>query len=235
MRRITLIKFDIRFQFRHGFYYAYLFVSLVYIVLLRFVPRNILPQVTTLLVFSDPGIMGFFFVGGIVLLERGQNVLDNLFVTPLQVEEYLFAKALSLAFLALSTSFAIVIFTFGLAFNPFPLLLGIAFTSFISTLAGVTLAVRAPSLNSFLFTSPLFLAPFTSPLVDYVGVLPSPFFYLLPGKASLVLLEAAFLRGSLPEMVLSMATLLVWTIAAYFWAKGAFYQSIILRTGGRDK
>lgn len=235
MRWVTIAKFDISFQFRHGFYYAYLFVSLVYIVLLRLIPWDIKPLVATLLVFSDPGIMGFFFVGGIVLLERGQNVLDNLFVTPVQVEEYLLAKAASLAFLAVSTSFAIVIFTFGAAFNPVPLFLGVALTSSISTLAGLTLAVKAASLNGYLFTSPLFLLPFSFPLIDYLGVLPSRLFYLLPGKASLVLIDAAFLGGHLPEMLLALGSLTAWTLAAYLWARGAFYQSIILKAGGRGK
>jgi fluoroquinolone transport system permease protein len=235
MRWLTVTRFDIRFQFRHGFYYAYLFVSLVYILFLRFIPWDMKPLVAALLVFSDPGIMGFFFVGGIVLLERGQKVLDNLFITPLQVEEYLVAKAVSLALLAVSTSFAIVIFTFGAAFNPLPLFLGVALTSSISTLAGLTLAVKATSLNGYLFTSPLFLVPFTFPLIDYVGVLPSRLFYLLPGKAALILIDAAFLGGDLPEMLLALVSLTVWTMAAYFWAREAFYQSIILKAGGRGK
>jgi fluoroquinolone transport system permease protein len=235
MRRTAMTKFDISFQFRHGFYYAYLFVSLVYIVLLRMIPWDIKPLVATLLVFSDPGIMGFYFVGGIFLLERGQNVLDNLFVTPFQVEEYLLAKAVSLAFLAVSTSFAIVVFTFGTAFNPWPLFLGVAFTSGISTLAGLTLAVKAASLNGYLFTSPLFLVPFSFPLIDYLGVMPSRLFYLLPGKASLVLIEAAFLEGHLPEMLFSVGSLAAWTGATFFWARGSFYQAIILKAGGKGK
>lgn len=235
MKGKAVIAFDIRFQFRHGFYYAYLFVSAVYILFLWFIPPELKQPLAVIMVFSDPGVMGFFFVGGILLLERGQGVLDNLFITPLEPWEFIFSKCISLAFLALSTSLAILLFTFGFAFNPLPLALGVVLTSFISTLAGLALAAKASSLNGYLISSPLFQVPFTLPLIDYVGLLPSSLFYLLPGKASLVLIDASFGGRSGGELALAALSLAAWTGATYFWARRIFYRHLILKSGGAVK
>ncbi len=235
MKSSAILFFDIRFQFRHGFYYAYLFVSAVYILFLWFIPQELKQPVAVLMVFSDPGVMGFFFVGGILLLERGQGILNNLFITPLKPREFFLSKCLSLAVLALSTSLAILLFTFGFAFNPLPLALGVVLTSFIATLTGLGLAAKASSLNGYLITSPLFLVPFTLPLVDYVGVISSPLFYLLPGKASLILIDAAFGGRSGGELGLALFSLTLWTGAAYAWASRAFYRHLILKPGGVER
>ncbi len=40
MKNLELFKFDVRFQFRHGFYAAYALVSIVYISLLLLAPTS---------------------------------------------------------------------------------------------------------------------------------------------------------------------------------------------------
>jgi fluoroquinolone transport system permease protein len=231
----SLLIFDIKFQFRHGFYYAYLFVSAVYILLLRFIPGGYRTYAATIMVFSDPGVMGFFFVGGILLLERGQGILDPLFVTPLQPRAFILSKCLSLAVLAVSTSLVILLATFGFSFRALPLVVGVVLSSFIATLAGLGLAARASTLNGYLVASPLFLLPFSLPLVDYLGLFPSALFYVLPGKASLVLIDGAFGRGTGLEMVYAAFNLVVWSGLAYYWAGGVFYRSILLKAGGETR
>jgi len=126
MRIAQMLQFDVRFQFRHGFYYAYLFISLFYIAILRVVPEQFRVLVTTIVIFSDPSVFGFFFVGGILLLERGEKTLESLFVTPLRLHEYFISKILSLSLIAVATSLLIAFSLLGLRFNLLLLLLGVA-------------------------------------------------------------------------------------------------------------
>jgi fluoroquinolone transport system permease protein len=164
MRLFQAFKFDVKFQFRHGFYYAYGFVSLLYVGLLRALPMEFRERITTLLITSDPAVLGMFFVGGMVLLERGQNIFESLFVTPLRVREYLVSKAISLTLLSVVTCFLIATLTFGLDYHGGLFFLGIVLTSVLFTLLGIGTAVRARSLNGFSYPSKV---PFCSLAVRF--------------------------------------------------------------------
>ena len=232
-RLLFAIRFDIVFQFRHGFYYAYLFVCLLYICLLRAIPAHFKEISTVLVIFSDPDVLGFFFIGGIVLLERSQNILENLFITPLRLNEYLLAKVVSLGILSVVTSYFILLSTFGLAFNPLPILVGVFLSSAFFTLLGLTLAVRARTLNGFLLTSPLYILPFYLPILGYVQLFDTPLFYILPGKGSLLFMHGAFHRVNFWQSIYGVCILTVWAVLAFIWAHHNFYQRQILKIGGR--
>ncbi|MBO8163465.1 MAG: hypothetical protein H0Z34_07050 [Brevibacillus sp.] len=234
MRVLAALWHDIRFQFRHGFYFAYLIVSAVYIVLLHNLSGQAKQLTASFLLFSDPGMLGFFFIGGIVLLERGQNILDPLFVTPFRIWEYIAAKLGSLALLALASSGGIVLGSFGSAIAPLPLVCGLLLTSSLFTLLGLAVAVRVTSLNQYLFTAPLYITLLCLPVLEHVRLMESPLFWLLPSKASLLLIHAAFVPIKNAEWLLSLFSLLVWNGLAAVWAYRSFYRHVVLKTGGEQ-
>ncbi|MFP4430996.1 MAG: hypothetical protein ACLFPV_07085, partial [Spirochaetaceae bacterium] len=104
MRFFQALKHDIRYQFRHGFYFAYVVVLGAYLVALLNVPAHYRNLVVSLVVFSDTSVLGFFFVGAILLLEREEGTLRAVSVTPLRPREFCLSKALSLTVLALLVS-----------------------------------------------------------------------------------------------------------------------------------
>ncbi|MBN1465987.1 hypothetical protein JXA02_09510, partial [candidate division KSB1 bacterium] len=106
---VQLFRYDVLFQFRHGFYFIYLLVSAIYIIALFNIPTAQRLVVTNLLVFSDTSVLGLTFVGAILLLEKQQRILHSLFVTPLKLSEYLLAKVLSLSLIALLASLLILL------------------------------------------------------------------------------------------------------------------------------
>jgi len=232
MRIVSALKFDISFQFRHGFYYAYILVSLIYIAGLRTLPTGTGKYLSVLVLYSDPAVLGFFFIGGIVLLERGQNILESLFVTPLRIHQYILSKAASLTIISTVSSFAIIFFSFGSAFNPIPLLLGIVTGSLFFTLLGLGVAVRSKTINGFLLISPLYTIAFFLPFLDYLNMFKTYLFILIPGNASFMLIRAAFEKMAAPEMALQAAQMAFWILPAYIWAHKSFYRYIILKTGG---
>lgn len=232
MRMLSALRFDIRFQFRHGFYYAYLIVSLLYIVMLRFMPPEVGKYVSVLLLFSDPAVLGFFFIGGIILLEKSQNTLESLFVTPFRIHEYIAAKVLSLTLIALAASFAIISLSYSTRFSPIPLFLGVMLSSFFFTLLGLVLAVRARSLNSFLLISPFYTIVFFLPALDYLGIYKFSLFSIIPSSASILLIKAAFVAIPVSEVLISIIVLCFWIVLTYLWAYRSFYKHIILKIGG---
>jgi fluoroquinolone transport system permease protein len=231
MRLATAFLADVRFQFRHGFYYAYLFVSVVYIILLRLVEDGMRETLAVLVVFSDPAMLGFFFIGGIILLEKAQGIFPALFVTPIRISEYVWAKVYSLTALSLLTSFLILLATVGMDMHVLPLFIGITFTSMIATLLGIGLAVRVNTINQFLVSSVLFVPIFFTPVMEWIGI-HSFVYYLFPGKASLLFLEGGFASITWKETVYALCMLLCACIAAYYFALRSLQKLILFFQGG---
>ena len=232
MRLLEALKQDLKFQFRHGFYHAYLVVSVLYIGLLLYIPGDYRAFAAGIIVFSDPAMLGFFFVGALLLLERGENILEGLFVTPLRVGEYLAARVISLTVLALGTAFLISIIALGLDFNAPLLFVGVVLTAVFFSLLGVTLAVKVETVNQYLMVSILYSIIISLPLLEFLGLFKTILFYLWPTRASLVLIFAAFgFSVSWWELIFSVVILLIWIGIAFCWAYSWFYKYIILKIG----
>ena len=149
MRLTNAIKADIKFQINHGFYIIYTILTLIYIIVIRQLPDEYKMLIVPLIVFSDPSLLGFFFIGGIVMLEKEQGVLDYLIVTPLRTKEYLLAKVLSLTTLATIAGFCITITSSSKSVNYFLLLIGILLTSIFFTLYGFIVAANCNTINQY--------------------------------------------------------------------------------------
>ncbi|TXK85115.1 ABC transporter permease [Paenibacillus sp. N3.4] len=232
MRFAAAFAFDIKLQFRHGFYYAYALISAAYALLLHLLPEAYRESVDVVLTFSDPSMLGFFFIGGLVLLEKGQDIHDSLFVTPYKPSEYIFSKTLSLTFLSLLTSYAVHVSTFGFNTNPLLFLASVALTSMFFTLIGLGVAVRCKTINGFFFASSVYTIVFVLPVFETVGLWRSPLFTILPAKASLLLLGSAFQPIKVEEIIYSLCLLLAWCGLAYIWTRHSFRTFIILKIGG---
>ena len=92
MRIIHLIKGDIVFQIKYGFYFLYVVFTVLYAFVLVILPETWQETVASLMIYSDPAAMGLFFMGAIVLFEKSQRVLNSLAVSPIHISEYILSK-----------------------------------------------------------------------------------------------------------------------------------------------
>ncbi|MDY6966455.1 MAG: ABC transporter permease [Halobacteriota archaeon] len=230
----STVKWDMWLQYKYGFYYVYAIVTFLYIILLRQLPEGLLGIATTFVIFTDPGFLGFLFIGAIIFFEKSEQTLNALTVTPLKVNEYIFSKTLSLTILALITSLIIVIFSYGIDFNYLALILGVILTSFFFTLIGFIAVAKFNTLNEYFLTSVFYMIILTLPLIDLFQLLESPLFlYLIPTQASLVLLQSAFEEVASWEVIYAVLYLIVWVIFIYRWAHRSFYRYIIMKQKAR--
>lgn len=228
----SMIMNDIRFQVRHGIYSAYALITTMYVLLLFFLPERVQAMAITLIVFSDPSVLGFFFVGGIILLERGQNVMDNLFVSPLRLKEYLLAKAGSLAVLSVTTSVVIHGLTLGFSSVRLPFVLGVLMTSVFFTLLGIGLAVRCRSTNGFFLKAPMYTLVFILPLLPFLNLFESSLFFILPTHSTLQLLGASHQGVTILGTVWHFLWLSCWILLVYRWAYFSFDRFVLQKIGG---
>ena len=143
-RLVTTIRCDLTLQFRNGFYAATVFVTAVWALILvqagSFDMRWLLPP----LVVGNLMVGTFSFIGGLVLLERGEGSLTAQVVTPLRISEYLTSKVVTLTLLAVAETLVIVLLMAGRHFNAFLLIIGAVLAAAIYCLAVLNYELQAP-------------------------------------------------------------------------------------------
>lgn len=226
MRLLSALNADLRFQFRHGFYGVYIIVVVLYILILRGVPDELVSWVSVFLILSDTSVLGFFFIGGILILERGQGILNALFITPLRSFEYLISKVVSLSFLALAASLLIIVAGTGILKNLLTFSACIFLTSSLFILLGCIIAGRSQTVNSYFASSILYLFPMFLPLLGFFNIYSHPVFYLIPTQPVITVTSSLFRTVPFTDILISFAVLAAWNAGAGYFAYRIFTSSL---------
>ncbi|MDE7312027.1 MAG: ABC transporter permease [Eubacterium sp.] len=171
MRLKSLFLLDIRFQAKHGFYFLYIVLTVIYAAALLAVPESWHEKTAVILIFSDPASMGLFFMGAIVLLEKSQHTPCAFAVSPVRPMEYIIAKVSSLS--AISLIVAAILALEASVDNLHIVLLGTVISSVIFTLLGIIIATKIISLNQFiLWTVPIEVVCFVPAILHLFKITP---------------------------------------------------------------
>lgn len=203
MRITGALKTDFKFQVKQGFYVIYLFLTIIYMVILSILPKAYLNIVLPILIFTDPSIVGFFFIGGIIMLEKLQGVINCLVVTPLRIKEYILSKVISLSILAVVAGVAITL-TSGYKENINFIILGIGIfvVSVFFVLIGIIVVVGCKTLNQYIVKMIPFMLFFMLPCISLIGFKFSYVFTIFPSVAGLRIIFGAFNNGNILEILL---------------------------------
>ena len=171
MRLKSLFLLDMRFQAKHGFYFLYVVLTVIYAVALLAVPESWKEKTAIILIFSDPASMGLFFMGAIVLLEKSQHTPCAFAVSPVRPMEYIIAKVSSLS--AVSLVVAAILALIARVDNLHIVLLGTVISNVIFTLLGIIIATKIISLNQFiLWTVPIEIVCFVPAILHLFKITP---------------------------------------------------------------
>ncbi len=211
MRCLTALMGDIRYQMKYGFYFLYAFISAIYVVVLFLCPFEYRRIVASVIILTDPAMLGAFFIGGIWLLEKGEGLHSFWGISPLKPIEYVLSKAVSLAII--STLAANVIAFAGLKENTNYLLLsfGTLFGAMLFTLIGLLIASYARSVNHYMLIASLPLIVLITPPVVAAFGLSTPILDITPGMAlwRVIALSLGLSDGAYGWLLITM---LVWFV-----------------------
>jgi fluoroquinolone transport system permease protein len=234
-RLLAALRWDARLQLRHGFYAAAAFVAAALVLGLSRLPSagaaadGLVPA----LVASNLTLGTFYFMGGLVLLEKGEGTLEALVVTPLRAGEYLASKAVTLTLLAVVENVAVVAVFAGPRLGPgaLPLALGIALASALFVLAGFVAVVRFDSINEYLAPSVLWAGLASLPVFPWLLGWDHWLLYLHPLQGALLVMGAAF--GPLPAWQLAYGVLYptLWIGLGGWWSGRAFRRFVAAPVG----
>ena len=110
MRQANVIRGDIVFQWKYGFYLLYLLVIMVYMIIFSFFSGNIRNIVVSCCVYSDPAAMGMFFMGALILLEKSQHITSSIVVSPVTPTEYISGKVFSFGLISVIVGIFLILF-----------------------------------------------------------------------------------------------------------------------------
>lgn len=218
MRVLAATLQDVKFQYKHGFYFIYAIMILFYVLVMGILPDAWKSNATAIILFIDPAALGFFFIGGILLLEKNERVLDALFVSPLRIWEFILAKAISLGLISVLVGLIIALIGLNARVNIPVLVLTLVVGSALYTFIGLAAGVRAKTINQFMIiTVPAEILLSSPPILLLLGI-KSQLLELLPGSLVLRLFQwctGDYNQASPPIM---LAGLLIWTIPAFYLA-----------------
>lgn len=227
MRILGALKADMKFQFKQGFYVVYVIITLVYMIAIRQLPPSIGRIAVPLVVFTDPSIVGFFFIGGIVMLEKVQGVLQYIVVTPLRTKEYLIAKVISLSVLAETAGLLITAVSYEGSINWILLVVGIMLSSVFFTLYGFIAAAGCNTMNEYFVRMVPYMLVMILPCFSLIGFQYSFIFGFFPSVAGLKLVFGAFHGISALEATVYILYLTIFDVLLLRYVEGVFNRRIV--------
>ncbi len=233
MRRLlATVRCDVMLQLRHGFYYATAFVLIFCVVVVSRIPSVDLSWLLPALLLGNLLLNTFYFIGGLILLEKGEGTLEAQVVTPLRTWEYLASKVGTLTLLGLVENTVIVTLLVGLDFNLLPLAASLVLTAALYCLAGVIAVVRYHSINEYLMPSVLYTSILLAPLLSYIPQWDTWLLYLHPMQATLLLAQSAFHPVARWQTIYGVLYSGIWIVFLAHFSRRAFRRFIIAGAGG---
>jgi fluoroquinolone transport system permease protein len=232
-RLVATTRLNMVVQVRSNLYAIAIGLAMLMGAGMRFLlPREMMPTLLPLFYLFSVGGTAYLFVAGMVIFEKGERTLDAQIVSPLRVNEYLIAKALSLLVVVLIESTIVLGLAYGFrGVNLLSFFGGVTLMSVGLTLGGFVQVSRYNSVTDFLLPAATVLIVLQLPWLGLTGLVPNPSWYLIPTMAPTLLLMAAFEPIETWQMVYAVIYPLVTIAVLFWWGRRAFYKNLILKGG----
>ncbi|WP_273326712.1 ABC transporter permease [Vallitalea guaymasensis] len=202
MRMTGALKTDFKFQMKQGFYIIYFFLTIIYMVILSMIPKEFKNIILPIIVFSDPSVVGFFFIGGIIMLEKLQGIINYIVVTPLSIKEYILSKVFTLSLLAVIAGEAITFVSINSgSVNNIILAIGIFISSVFFILIGIIVVVGCKTLNQYMVKMVPFLMLLIIPCISIIDFKFSYVLTVIPSVAGFRIVYGAFNDWNIIEVI----------------------------------
>ena len=226
MRKVNVIKGDMFFQWKYGFYMLYLLMIIIYYVIFSFLTGNVKDTIVSICVYSDPAAMGMFFMGALMLLEKSQRITNSIAISPVTVEEYILGKIVSVGII--SEIVGVILMLQGHTENYFWCAIGIFAGSVIFSLCGIIVGAKIESLNQYIIgTLPFEIIGFVPVILYRIGFMwNNKLMIIHPGCSVMRLIE-----GDTEMAVGAVASIVIWTILL-FWIADISVRKMFRKSGG---
>ncbi|MPZ36455.1 MAG: hypothetical protein GEU95_00065 [Rhizobiales bacterium] len=229
-----LVAWDMKVQAREHVYFFTVLSTLAFAIALALLPDQAPDTVVTGILFLDPAVVGIGFVGGIILMERSQNTLAALAVSPARPSDYVASKIITLTLLTFAGGMALVCVAYwpvspdrALRFT-----ITMAFTGALAVVGGVVLVASANSMNHLIArafpVAVMLYLPFLAHFNVVEGLWAWILFGINPGHAMLraLLWAADPANVSAIEAIYAFSYMGLLIAILFVWALRLFHDNI---------
>ena len=182
----------------------------------------------TLLIYNDPALVGFIFIGISIILEKDQEVLSALFVTPLNQHLYLISRIITLSAIGFFGALAIVLTAKGTSFNFLHFSIGAFSTCVLFSLMGIFIISSTTEILHFLLRAVPLLIFMSLPLLNYFELTDLSFLKLFPVQGGLNLMVNSYSESpNFREIIFGYLSIAVWTPLLYWLVSRIFISRIV--------
>ncbi|CAN5566874.1 hypothetical protein BH20ACI4_BH20ACI4_18210 [soil metagenome] len=182
----------------------------------------------TLLIYNDPALVGFIFIGISLILEKDQEVLPALFVTPLNHHIYLISRIITLSAIGFIGAFSIVLTAKGISFNFLHFSVGAFSTCVLFCLMGIFVVRYTTEILHFLLRAVPLLIFMSLPLLNYFELTDLSFLKLFPVQGGLNLMVNSYRESPrLSELIFGYISIAVWTPLLYWFVYRIFISRMV--------
>lgn len=186
-------------------------------------------KLITLLIYNDPAVIGFVFIGISIMLEKDQQVLPAIFVTPLNLHFYLASRIAALSTIISLGALAMILMAKGASINFLLFLAGAFPTGILFCLMGVFVVSYTTEILHFMLRSIPLLIFMSLPLLNYFGLTDLSFLKLFPVQGGLNLMVNSYREvPDWGEVIYGCVSIAAWTPLIY-WAVYRIFRNNIVR------
>ncbi len=182
----------------------------------------------TLLIYNDPAVVGFIFIGISIILEKDQEVLPALFVTPVNHHIYLISRIITLSAIGFCGALAMVLTAKGTSFNFLHFSVGAFSTCILFSLMGIFIVSYTTEVLHFLLRAIPLLIFMSLPLLNYFELTDLSFLKLFPVQGGLNLLVNSYAESpNFGEIIFGYLSIAAWTPLLYWFVYRIFMARVV--------
>jgi fluoroquinolone transport system permease protein len=204
-------------------------ITMFYVLIIYFLRgfENV-EKIITLLIYNDPALIGFIFIGISIILEKDQEVLPALFVTPLSRHVYLISRILTLSAIGFFGALAMVLTAKGTAFNFIHFAVGAYSTCVLFCLIGIFIVSYTTEILHFLLRAVPLLILMSLPLMNYFELTDWAFLKIFPVQGGLNLMVNSYREApNLGEIIFGYFSIAVWIPLLYWFVYRIFISRMV--------
>ena len=182
----------------------------------------------TLLILNEPSLIGFMFIGLSIILDKDQEVLTALFITPINHHLFLWSRLLTLTGICLICSWGVVWMAKGTSFNFLHFSIGTFTASVFYSFVGVFVVSFTTDILHFILRSIPLLIFMGLPLFNYFEFTNISLFNLFPVQGSIYLITNSYaVTPSSSELIFGYISVFIWFPLLYWGVYSVFKAKMI--------
>jgi len=215
-----LLRHDFILLHRNKIISISIFLTAIYVLLFKALSSfGQVEKFLVLVIFNDPALLGFLFIGVMVLFEKNENTLEALAVTPMKLSHYVLSKSIALTIVSICCCVAMVIAAYGLNINWVHFISAATLTTLIFSFLGFVVVAGEGSFNNYILKAIGVILLLSIPFIGYFEIVPISWFIIVPSYPCILLFDFSFRESITPiELFLAYGLAFSWGVGGYLWA-----------------